>query len=447
MKVQTRLYLTNTLIFSIIFITMMLIIVGLYYHNSKQSTYNILKKTSYLTALFYLKEDEMNKAEFAKIKKQFEEEASNQFYQFYNDKNIVEFGIKTPAIKDDIINKIRSVGNLAFEDNGFYCYGIYYEDNQGNFVVVAKEKTDILFQKIQSLIIIVCIALLISILLAFILSRWIAKKAYEPFSKTIRQVNNITTENLNVQIESPQTKDELDDLINTFNNLLSRISETFVIQQNFVKYVSHEFKTPLAAMLGNLEVFSLKDRSPEEYQQVSNKLIIQIHQLEDILNTLMIISDLRVITDANTSFRIDELTWQIIEKISKSYPNSKILVNINITPNKVHLLSINADSTQILIALYNIIENAVKYSIGKTVDISISEDEGKLSVTITDKGIGIPLEQLKDISKPFYRANNTNIIQGSGIGLSIALRILEKNDINYQITSKLNQGTKVTLIF
>lgn len=426
---------------------MILAILGFYYRSSKKSIYDFLKKTSYLTALFYLEEDEMNKAEFASVKKQFEEEVSNQFFQFYNEKDIIEFGMQSPVIDRKILNEIRSKGKLAFSDNGFYCYGIYYKDNQGNFVIVAKEKTDILFHQIQSLVYIVCIALFISILLAFILSRWIALKAYEPFRKTICQVKNLSATNLDVRINSPQTKDELEDLINTFNSLLARISETMIVQKNFVNYVSHEFKTPLAAMLGNLEVFSLKDRNAEEYAQVSKKLIIQIRQLEDILNTLLVVSDLRETTRAKSTYRIDELIWQIIDKISLSYPGSKIRVNMNVPPEKESILSINIDSAQIFMSLYNIMENAVKYSNGKTVVITLFEDNKHLSVSIADEGIGIPSDQLENISKPFYRADNTYVIQGNGIGLSIALRILDKNEISYKIESKENEGTTVFLSF
>lgn len=92
-------------------------------------------------------------------------------------------------------------------------------------------------------------------------------------------------------------------------------------------------------------------------------------------------------------------------------------------------------------------ENAVKYSNGKTVVINLFEDNKHLSVSIADEGIGIPSDQLENISKPFYRADNTYVIQGNGIGLSIALRILDKNEISYKIESKENEGTTVFLSF
>ncbi|MDR0844831.1 MAG: ATP-binding protein, partial [Tannerella sp.] len=89
----------------------------------------------------------------------------------------------------------------------------------------------------------------------------------------------------------------------------------------------------------------------------------------------------------------------------------------------------------------------VKYSQGKSVDVRIFKQEHHLCLTIADQGSGIMPEHLANISKPFYRADHTHQIKGSGIGLSIALRILGKNKIEYKITSEVNVGTKVALRF
>jgi signal transduction histidine kinase len=98
-------------------------------------------------------------------------------------------------------------------------------------------------------------------------------------------------------------------------------------------------------------------------------------------------------------------------------------------------------------ALSNLIDNAVKYSHGKLVEIRLYKEDEHLQLSITDKGIGIPPNQLEHISKPFYRADNVRRIQGSGIGLSIALLILEKNQIKYHIHSENGTGTCVLLVF
>ncbi len=177
-----------------------------------------------------------------------------------------------------------------------------------------------------------------------LLSRWVARLAYRPFSEVTRQVNNISTHDLNVPIQSPGTKDELHELVDTFNHLLSKIADTLIIQKNFVKYVSHEFKTPLASMLGNIDLFTTRDRTPQEYQVLAEKLTGQIAQMEKILETLIIISDLKEEREAVNSSRIDEVIWEIISKMKDIYPQSRIRVNMNISPRDEALLSVKKRS-------------------------------------------------------------------------------------------------------
>ncbi|MCD7973462.1 MAG: HAMP domain-containing histidine kinase [Candidatus Azobacteroides sp.] len=449
MKVQTRLSLYSSIVFGIIFTIISLLIYTLYEKNTKKALYINLEKTSYITAWFFLEEDELNKEDFAVIKEQFKEQVLNPFYHIYNAENKISYGSEEAVVPVEYLEEIRKKGEVRFSYDDFICFGMFYKDNQGDFVVITKEKKSVLSNQMNLLLWILGIALCIGILGIIGLSRWMAYLAYKPFNKVISQVQNISTNNLNVSIKSPETKDELQKLIDTFNDLLKRISESFVIQKNFVNYVSHEFKTPLASMLGNLEVFSLKDRTQQEYRELSDLLIKQIYQLEEILNTLIIISDLRENnnSDISTPIRLDEIIWEIIGKIQSGYRNAKILVNISILPEEESYMNITKDYTQLLMALYNLIENAVKYSKDKPVEIGIYKENNALYLLIKDHGIGIPKEQLEYISTPFYRAENTSSIQGSGIGLSIALRILEKNEITYQIESEENKGTNIYLCF
>jgi len=447
MKVKTRLSLLCSLIFSIIFAILAFSIYGLYYKNAENIIFDNLKKVAHISAVFYLEEDELSAKEFEKIKEQFEEIVSDSSYQVYDDKNQIAYGLESIQISSSILDKIRLNRSASFIVNDYLCYGIFYEDNQGDFVVVTKEGKAVLDSQLNLLLWILIPMFLLGVIAIILLSRWVANLAYRPFSEAITQVNNISTNDLNVQIKSPQTKDELQDLINTFNNLLTKISDTVVIQKNFVRYVSHEFRTPLASMLGNLDLFSIKDRDPKEYQLLSDKLIQQIYQMEEILDTLIIISDLKKDEKEITQTRIDELIWEIIDKMKGVHPKSKILVHINIDPEDEAIMLVRIDRTQLLIALFNLIENAVKYSQKENVEIYLSKVDGKLCLSIIDKGIGIPQEKLNHISQPFYRGDNTNETQGSGIGLSLALRIFDKNKIKYRIESEINVGTQVIVFF
>ncbi|MCL2414238.1 MAG: HAMP domain-containing histidine kinase [Bacteroidales bacterium] len=445
-KIQTRLTLLTSVVFGIVFVMISMFIYGSFRNNAERIIYRGLEKMALLTAYFYLEEDELSYEEFAIVRRDFHELVTMS-YQVYDTNNIIWRGSETPQICDLILEKIREEMSLSFELDGFFHHGIYYHDNQGDFVIITKESREMLSAQLNTLLWILILAFVAGILAIILLSRWIAKLAYRPFREVINQVKNISTQNLSVQITSPKTEDELQALVDTFNELLLKISETVVIQKNFVKYVSHEFKTPLASIFGNLEVFLIKDRSPEEYKELAEKLIQEVHQLEKILDALLIISDLRKDIAITTSTRLDELIWEIVDQLKNYYPNSKILVNVDISPEEMHALSIFKDKTQMIMALFNLIENAVKYSGDYSAEIEIFKKKDTLCLSIRDNGIGIPTDQIQHVSKPFYRADNTSKVQGSGIGLSIALRILEKNNIHYEILSKEGEGVTVLLKF
>ena len=122
-------------------------------------------------------------------------------------------------------------------------------------------------------------------------------------------------------------------------------------------------------------------------------------------------------------------------------------MNLEIDSNDEEKLWISLNRTQLAMALTNIIENAAKYSAGKPVLLRLDLIDDQLSLEIRDHGIGIPQDQLKSVCKPLYRAGNTGSIQGSGIGLSIALRILERLNLRFEIESREGTGTRVTILF
>lgn len=449
MTIQARLTLYCSIIFSVVFAVLAVLIYSSYYKYVEISMYDKLERIAHISAIFYFGEDELHSNDFEKIRLQYEETVSryHSSYQIYNTGNKLIYGKEPSDIPTDIIDKIRDEKELSFTTDNYFCYGVLYNDNQGDFVVITKEDQLVVSEQMEGLFIVLASFFLIGLIAIILLSKWVSRIAYRPFGKVINQVKSISVNNLDVRIDTPNTKDELENLTKIFNSLLTKISETFVIQKNFVKYISHEFKTPLTSMLGNLEVFSTENSSVEEYERLSEKLIQQIHLMEDILNTLMIVSDLRKDNDAIVATRVDELVWEIIDKISEINPESRIEVNIDVPAEDMEIMSVEIDRTQLLMALFNLIENGVKYSKGKIVNVHIFASGDILCLAIIDRGIGIPPEQLSNINKPFFRANNTDMIQGYGIGLSITLRILEKNNIAFEITSEINVGTTVVLTF
>ncbi|GAA3746097.1 hypothetical protein GCM10022422_32980 [Flavobacterium ginsengisoli] len=419
-----------------------------FYSYSEKIVYNELQKTCLLTGIFYLEKDELPKNQHLIIGQQFKENSLEIVSRVYNEKNQIVYGDKTSDhnINSKRLDYIRKNRKLSFKSKHHFYFGTYYHDNQGDFVVFVK-KNDTDFKTMTDRLLIIMILVLISGLVSiYLVSRLLSNLAYTPIKNIINQVNEIQASSLDKQIVSSNTKDDIQELIETYNNLLKRLSDTFIIQKNFINYVSHEFKTPLTAISGNLEVFAQKDRTSAEYKEMSQKVLENVYQIEDTMNTLMMLSGLRDNMELNEIFRVDELVWDINDQLSATYHlKGQIQIALEVLNDK--LLSIQGNSNEIKIALFNIIENAVKYSEGNPIKISLLEQNQQLKIIIEDQGKGISEEDLQFIKQTFYRGKNVSDIKGSGIGLTLANVIFKQNNIEFTITSKKTFGTTVTLIF
>ena len=447
MKIRNRLTLISSATFGFVFIIASVLIYISFYNSSEKVVFKELQKTCLLSAIYYLEKDELPNYEHSAIKDQFEENIQNDIVRVYDEYNRIAFGNKE---KDNNINArnlefIRKNKKLSFKSNNHFYYGILYNDNQGDFVVFVKTTSEVFNSQTNRLLVIMAVVLFGGLLLIFLLSRLLSNIAYRPITQVINQVNSMELNSLDKPISSSNTNDEVQDLITTFNNLLSRLSDTFAIQKNFINYVSHEFKTPLASISGNLEVFAQKERTPEEYQKVTSEALENVYQIEEILNNLMMLSGLKTIHSENEKFRIDETVFNINDKIFEVYDNQEIKIDLEVKDEK--LLSVKGSEMQIQLALYNLIENAVKYSSGNLVRISLSEANNQLQITIQDFGKGIQKEDLNLVQQTFYRGKNVGDIKGSGIGLSLATIIFKQNNIQFSITSEENAGTLITLLF
>ncbi|WP_276381344.1 HAMP domain-containing sensor histidine kinase [Flavobacterium sp. H4147] len=448
MKIRNRFTLISSLTFSVVFVIASLITYFSFYSYSEKIVYNELQKTCLLTGIFYLEKDELPENQHLIIGQQFRENSLEIVTRVYNKENQIVYGDKT---LDNNINKtrldyIRKNRKLSFKSKHHFYFGSYYHDNQGDFVVFVK-KNDTDFKTMTDRLLIIMILVLISGLVSiYLVSRVLSNLAYSPIKNIINQVNEIQASSLDKQIVSPNTKDDVQELIETYNNLLKRLSDTFIIQKNFINYVSHEFKTPLTAISGNLEVFAQKDRTSAEYKEMSQKVLENVYQIEDTMNTLMMLSGLRENMELNEIFRVDELVWDINDQLSASY-HLKGQIQIALEVGNDKLLSIQGNSNEIKIALFNIIENAVKYSDGNPIKISLLEQNQQLKIVVEDQGKGISEDDLQFIKQTFYRGKNVSDIKGSGIGLTLANVIFKQNNIEFTITSKKGAGTTVTLVF
>lgn len=449
MNLRTRLTTYSTIAFGIVFLGASLLIFLAYFSKTQDSIYRSLKNTTLLSAIYYLEQDELSQSEHSVIKEEFRAAIQSKNVAVFDEVNQLSYGSlqEDPILTQEQLDLVRKDRSLHFKNSNYFYYGIYYPDNQGDFVVFARESTVDFIAQMRNLVFILSLVLIGGLLIIYFLSRYISNIAYKPIKNIVKQVNEVNYSNLEHGIEVPKSNDELEELITTYNNLLARLSETFLIQKNFINYVSHEFKTPLTAISGNLEVFAQKERTPAEYQQVAHDALDNIYKIENILSNLLLLSGLKNTDRDSELIRIDELIWDIYEALQSKLEEFKTTIQIDIQVEDFSKLEYRGNKTLIHLALYNIIENAVKYSNNNLIQVKLAVIEDRLQINVCDNGKGIAEEELAFIKQTFYRGKNVGSIKGSGIGLSLATIIFEQHHIGFDITSKLQQGTVITLTF
>lgn len=449
MTLRNRFTLISSLSFGIVSIVTFGIIFLAYYDSTKISYFERLKNTALVSAIYYLEKDELPKDRHAQIKREYTHLIENKQVAVYDQNNQVTFGqnLNDKNIKLQHLRIARNSKSVQFmTDNNFY-YGIFYPDNQGNFVVFAKSSSSSFTSQMIRLSVIMLSVLIIGLLTIYFLSRYLSKIVYKPISNVVERINNVEYNDISKAITSTNTHDEIDELIKSYNKLLGRISESILVQQNFINYVSHEFKTPLAAISGNLEVFAQKDRTPEAYRNVVKESLENVYEIENILNNLLLMSGLTKLEKSHQQVRIDELVWKIYEKLHPKALENNGSITIDLRVTEAALLKFPGNETLLYLALYNLVENAVKYSDHHPIVIALLESNHQLQIEIKDRGKGIAQDDLDKITETFYRGKNVDNVKGSGIGLSLSKSIFDHHHIDMKINSVIGRGTTVSLTF
>ncbi|CEN91881.1 two-component sensor histidine kinase [[Clostridium] sordellii] len=218
--------------------------------------------------------------------------------------------------------------------------------------------------------------------------------------------------------------------------------------KSLVTDISHQLKTPLASFkLNNALIIEEND---DKYMRLMllNKNEQIINKLNYLIDALVNISRLEA---SMISIKIEKgnIKDTVIRAISSAYIKA-LDKDIEIELNKCENININHDIRWSEEAIFNVIENAIKYSSeGSKIKIDISKTINYVRIDIQDNGIGIKEEEYNEIFKRFYRGNTNYVknIEGSGVGLYLSRKIIEKQGGNIIVKSKLDEGSKFSLFF
>lgn len=228
--------------------------------------------------------------------------------------------------------------------------------------------------------------------------------------------------------------------------LNNQLKEVNLLKSQFISTVSHEFRTPLAGILSSVQLLQIYNDTWEK--QKKEKLFKQI--FDAVQQTKALLDDVSLIDEEQTSksfFRPKEMELlpllnEIIEEnLSVLETKQKVIIR-----SKLDIKNYYMDSIMLRHIFNNLFSNALKYS-NNDITIDLNKTGNKeIQFIIKDEGIGIPYEEIKYLSEPFYRATNIGNVKGTGFGLSIVKRFVDLHMGQFLIESVENKGTTVTIV-
>lgn len=287
-----------------------------------------------------------------------------------------------------------------------------------------------------------CLLVTIGIILIGSSMTWvIAGVVLRPLRKLSDTIDNITENNLSESVPVPDTHDEIADLTVSFNRTLTRLDQSFQAQKQFTANAAHELRTPLAVMQTDLEVLQKKASvSQEEFQSATKRMLQQISRLGTLVNTLLELLSMHSVP-LDSDVELTSLVEEILCDLDSPAEQKSISLSCSGTPT-----SVRGNDTLLYRAIYNLTENAIKYSPdGSAVQIEIKD----LHVDVIDNGPGIPKEYWNQIFEPFFRIDKarSRILGGAGLGLALVKTIAEVHGGSVGILKSDSNGTVVRLSF
>lgn len=292
--------------------------------------------------------------------------------------------------------------------------------------------------------IVLSVSFLFGIIIAFYSSNIMASNSLSPISEIIRNTKKNQLNNFENKLPISKNDDELDELSMTLNDLIEKINYSLHRMKQFTVDVSHEMRTPLTIIKGEIEVTLNRERTVEEYQKTLKNCEEEIDRLSRIINNLLEIVRAEENKDNYEMTIVDlkKIIKNVISKFSVKLQKENLSLESNLESN----CQIIGDEDKLTEIFFNLIENAIKYTEKGKIFVKLKKENERIIATISDTGIGIPKEDLNAIFERFYQSQKNNI-SGTGLGLNIVKNYVEKQNGKISVESQIGKGSEFAVSF
>lgn len=283
------------------------------------------------------------------------------------------------------------------------------------------------------------IALVISLILAYVLSRWVA----DPLQEIVAAARNYPTETMSPL--EPHGPREVKDLTQAFNSMISRVQSAQKSQRDFVANVSHELKTPLTSIQGFAQ--ALLDETadtPEARNRAAQIIHDEAGRMHRMALDLLDLARLEAGTADMIMYpmNVGALLRGVIEKFAPQAQKAGVRLQVDVPKN---LPSVTGDGDRLAQVFTNLMDNALKFTpAGGQVTLSAGNTGDEIEISIADTGMGIPEEALPHLFDRFYQVDPSRAggeRRGAGLGLAIAQETVQAHGGKIGVRSQVGHGT------
>ena len=301
---------------------------------------------------------------------------------------------------------------------------------------------------LHQLLLILLIAVPAALLIASAGGLFLANKALRPVDAITQIARRIGSGDLSQRIRIKRANDELGRLASTFNEMIAKLEKSFRQVKRFTADASHELKTPLTILRGEVEVGLKKKRGLKEYQRILASNLEEISRMSRIVEDLLTLSraDMGELTMEREEIELSALArevWEDLQMLAK-----KKRVQLKFMDNG--FTRVEGDSLFLRQLILNITENGLKYTpAGGEVALKVKgdRDQGVVRLLVSDTGVGIPQKDLKRVFDRFFRVDTARSREtgGTGLGLSICQWIAHAHEGQIAVESTVGKGSTFTV--
>jgi len=399
--------------------------------------------------------------DFASYMKQASETLGLDIWFADNEGNIIIYpsyekneNIKINRIADNInayIDNKQQHSDFTLTDNfnGYYkddmlCSGfVVYNNGSYAGILILCHSLNFMHEVVTGTITSTYMPFLVLVVLALLALMGISNSMLKPMRELIRTSKSYAAGNFNARANI-NTKNEFGELAKYMEEMAEELSRSNEYRKSFISNISHDFRSPLTSIKGYIEAMLDGTIPPEKHEKYLNIVLTETQRLTKLTQGLLELNnfdsfDLQL---DKSNFDLKSIITPTVNTFEGRCQDKGVyLKSIFLTDNTI----VYADRTRIQQVIYNLVDNAIKFTPeGRQITVRVTEKGNKIYTSVKDEGVGIPEESIKKVFDRFYKTDPSRGKDktGTGLGLAITKEIIKAHGENITLTSKVGEGSE-----